>query len=1049
MSFEYDDPIIHMPRKGTQDSPFRDVEESLIIDNSGKVILNEYPNRFRRVIVTDDKGNNLYEVKSGTPDENGFFVDYSSKTITFNKAHIGKQFHFKYSGEGNSFIPVNSIYTERDGLKVTETLDQLTETTKQARDKANEQASYAKNQGNYAKEQGQKAQDVADNTRYVEPYNDKKLYHKNNIVTHNGNSYMAKKDTIGNEPTGYGDDEYWGLVGFRGQDGVGSVSVKKHTFIATEGQKVFKLPFSYEPLKNRTRVYVGGAPQNTPENYEETNENTITLTEGVRQGTTVYVEVFSTEFDDRIAEFDEKMSHMNNSLDELDGAIQDATTHSEYAKNQGDYAKTQGDYAKEKGEIAQDIADNLEYVEPYNTTKQYKKNNIVTFNGNSFIAKKVNIGNPPPTDLEIETENEYWGLVGRKGDDGTGTVHTIRDEFIATEGQTVFELSKTYDQFQNRTKVIIDGVPQRFPESYDETTPNTITLKEGVYEGAKVVVEYFSKSVPLESDIATTVYNHTNLLNNHTEILNEHENDLNDHTSELQNVSLQLTHLKQHKLSKENLPYIFVDLFGAKGDGITDDTQAIQDAINSIDNQVISEKSALVFRAGGKYRITSTITIDASKVRMLKGYNSYIIIDGDFDGIIYKGNKIFKGTAPDENVNTLKYDEIFNIVQGLQFYGIPDSETGLYRGRGLIIEDQHSPVVADCHFFNLDHGLEIRGMNTRNIVISNTNFWDNRTSGLYFSGGEVHQCVITNCHISYSKYSVYIGEGYKMYNLHISNCDMEAQVGQNEPFRSFLYFLGTNSEILVSNTTLQSHKIEGIIPDNLAYFEKVGRLLLNGCYFAHSYGDGIHIESGSCVIINGCLMENVSGNGIIINNASDVQINSNVFYDIGGSCVKSENGIDRFNIEANRATDVGVYIDIYNNGKSFLDSSISNNQIRPKIAPAIKLESSLNARNLIISNNSIYWATDTYNNPTQYAVDVKVVQASGLIFKNNLLDARSNNSTQGINGFKVKGAGNLYGLILKDNIVNQIRKSAGRVDFDFNDPNNEILISDNLSVRTV
>jgi Zinc carboxypeptidase len=526
MSFEYDDPIIHMPRKGTQDSPFRDVEESLIIDNSGKVILNEYPNRFRRVIVTDDKGNNLYEIKSGTPDENGFFVDYSSKTITFNKAHIGKQFHFKYSGEGNSFIPVNSIYTERDGLKVTETLDGLTETTKQARDEAKEQASYAK-------EQGEKAEDVAINTRYVEPYNDKKLYHKNNIVTHNGNSYMAKKDTIGNEPTGYGDDEYWGLVGFRGQDGVGSVSVKKHTFVATEGQKVFKLPFSYEPLKNRTRVYVGGAPQNTPENYEETNENTITLTEGVKQGTAVYVEVFSTEFDDRIAEFDEKMGEMTNSINELDDTLQEASDHLEYIKSQGDYAKSQGDFAKEKGEKAAIVSDNLEYTEPYNPTKQYKKNNIVSLNGNSFIAKKDNVGNPPPTDLEIEIENEYWGLVGRKGEDGTGTVHTIKDEFVASEGQKIFNLSRTYDQFQNRTKVTIDGVPQYYPENYDETTPKSITLKEGVYEGAKVVVEYFSQSVPLESDIATTVHNHTGELNQHSETLINHSNKLNEHSAQL------------------------------------------------------------------------------------------------------------------------------------------------------------------------------------------------------------------------------------------------------------------------------------------------------------------------------------------------------------------------------------------------------------------------------------------------------------------------------------------------------------------------------------
>jgi hypothetical protein len=113
------------------------------------------------------------------------------------------------------------------------------------------------------------------------------------------------------------------------------------------------------------------------------------------------------------------------------------------------------------------------------------------------------------------------------------------------------------------------------------------------------------------------------------------------------------------------------------------------------------------------------------------------------------------------------------------------------------------------------------------------------------------------------------------------------------------------------------------------------------------------------------------------------------------------------------------------------------------------LGTDLNARNLIVANNSIYWATDTYDNPEEYAVDIQFTQASGVIFKNNSLDARSNNSTQGINGFRVKGVGNLYGMIIKDNVASQIRKSAGRVDFDFNDPTNEILVSDNLSVRSV
>lgn len=125
MPFEYEDPILHEVRRGDSASPFKDIEETLIIDKSGNVFLTEYPNKFRKVAVFDDKGNRMYEISSGIPNENAYLVNYSSKKVTFNKVHIGKQFLFKYVGQGNSFIPINAIYTQRDGLKVTETLDKF------------------------------------------------------------------------------------------------------------------------------------------------------------------------------------------------------------------------------------------------------------------------------------------------------------------------------------------------------------------------------------------------------------------------------------------------------------------------------------------------------------------------------------------------------------------------------------------------------------------------------------------------------------------------------------------------------------------------------------------------------------------------------------------------------------------------------------------------------------------------------------------------------------------------------------------------------------
>lgn len=163
------------------------------------------------------------------------------------------------------------------------------------------------------------------------------------------------------------------------------------------------------------------------------------------------------------------------------------------------------------GEAARVIIEDTKYLNDYSAATTYEKNNIVTFNGTSYMAKKTTKGNTP-TDLPSDLN---WGVLAKKGADGTGTVHVHKDTFIATEGQTVFTLSNTYDQFQNRTEVIVGYVPQSTPSNYQESSPNTITLSEAVKGGTIVEVKYFSEAVPLQGDVETTVQNHTTTLNEH------------------------------------------------------------------------------------------------------------------------------------------------------------------------------------------------------------------------------------------------------------------------------------------------------------------------------------------------------------------------------------------------------------------------------------------------------------------------------------------------------------------------------------------------------
>jgi hypothetical protein len=179
--------------------------------------------------------------------------------------------------------------------------------------------------------------------------------------------------------------------------------------------------------------------------------------------------------------------------------------------------------------------------------------------------------------------------------------YSVQEEIqTATAGQTVFTLTTiNYTPGTNSLSVFVDGVNQYDGVSYAyiETDSTTVTFTSGLHVGALVK---FTTAVTLSSGVTTA--------------------DLVTYDPPFTN-SVPTT--VEDKLAQT----VSVKDFGATGDGVTDDTLAIQDAINYAQNN-----AGIVFMPTGLYKITSSLSIDGSKPLTLYGagrstFNGSILLE--------------------------------------------------------------------------------------------------------------------------------------------------------------------------------------------------------------------------------------------------------------------------------------------------------------------------------------------------------------------------------------------------------------------------------------
>ncbi len=201
--------------------------------------------------------------------------------------------------------------------------------------------------------------------------------------------------------------------------------------------------------------------------------------------------------------------------------------------------------------------------------------------------------------------------------------------------------------------------------------------------------------------------------------------------------------------------------FGAKGDGVVDDTEALQHTLDSGDGVLRLNK--------GTYRITKPLVLDLTKtgfgaVRGESG-TSRIVMAGAGPAIRVIGDH--QGTASPSSVQSHTWDkERFPTITGIEIVGEhPDSV-------GIELRKTMKCVISKVLVRRCRIAVHLVERN-RDFLLTDSNLYDNHEIGLFFDRCNLHQIIVHGCHISWNKVAGIKSLGGDVHNLQIVGNDIE------------------------------------------------------------------------------------------------------------------------------------------------------------------------------------------------------------------------------------------------------------------------------------
>ena len=263
----------------------------------------------------------------------------------------------------------------------------------------------------------------------------------------------------------------------------------------------------------------------------------------------------------------------------------------------------------------------------------------------------------------------------------------------ATAGQTVFNLGISYQPGTNSLSVFVDGVNQYGPGAqyaYTETDSDTVTFNSGLHVGAEVKFVTSQLQNASVGDASQVTY------------------DPPFTGSVATNVEAKLAQT------------VSVKDFGAVGDGVTDDTTAIQDAVDAAEN-------AELYFPPGDYKLTSSVTIPGRITIRGAGVRQTLITCYACSGFVIPAGTSFV-TMSDLTISAdVRFTTTPNAYTGVSINGTALSQCYWHTYRNVFVDGFQDAIYAgsvgstvfdNCTTAYSQHGLTFTGQCLNNTVIA-------------------------------------------------------------------------------------------------------------------------------------------------------------------------------------------------------------------------------------------------------------------------------------------------------------------------------------------